>query len=123
MGCSISSNEDVLVTIGETAERRLSAARAESTGEAEMASSATTLSSQLADAITLIHFNDVYNIEEREKEPCGGAPRFKTQVDNLKELDPLIFFSGDALNPSNSKCHLVPLTLLPSLNLCVGGVT
>ena len=107
MGCSISKNKDVVVTVGEAAGRRVSAAGAESTGEAEKASSATTLTSQLADAITLVHFNDVYNIEEREKEPCGGAPRFKTQVDSLIELDPLIFFSGDALNPSNSEYRLV----------------
>ena len=116
MGCTIGtgSKEERTTTTttiisaaaAATPERRISASQAESTGEAEKASSATTLSSQLADSLTIVHFNDVYNIEEREKEPCGGAPRFKTQVDGLRELDPLVFFSGDALNPSNSKCHL-----------------
>ena len=110
MGCTIGTvKDDPITTVGKpatTAERRVSASKAESTGEAEKASSATTLSSQLADTLTIVHFNDVYNIEEREKEPCGGAPRFKTQLDSLNELDPLVFFSGDALNPSNSKCHL-----------------
>ena len=114
MGCTIGtgSKEERTTTVivkaaaPAAAERRVSASQAESTGEAEKASSATTLSSQLADSLTIVHFNDVYNIEEREKEPCGGAPRFKTQVDGLRELDPLVFFSGDALNPSNSKCHL-----------------
>lgn len=107
MGCSVSKNEDILVTMEGPAhpctDRRVSAAEAESTGEAEKASSATTLSSQLPDAITIVHFNDVYNIEERAKEPCGGAPRFKKQVDGLREHEPLVFFSGDALNPSNSE--------------------
>ena len=120
MGCSVGKSEDVAVNSGERTSRRVSASGAESMGEAEKASSASTLSSQLADAITLIHFNDVYNIEEREKEPCGGAPRFKTQVDSLRELDPLIVFSGDALNPSNSKYHLLSELFLPCLNLCVG---
>ena len=101
-------------------ERRVSASQAESTGEAEKASSATTLSSQLADSLTIVHFNDVYNIEEREKEPCGGAPRFKTQVDGLRELDPLVFFSGDALNPSNSKWHLARWLLRPFTEIMRG---
>ena len=30
-----------------------------------------------AEKITLVHFNDVYNIEERDEvEPVGGAPRY-----------------------------------------------
>ena len=117
MGCTIGTGNDRSITTVKKAaaasERRVSASKAESTGEADKASSATTLSSQLADTLTIVHFNDVYNIEEREKEPCGGAPRFKTQLDGLKELDPLVFFSGDALNPSNSKCH--PFCLLSNL--------
>ena len=28
-----------------------------------------------SDTITLIHFNDVYNVESREVEPVGGAAR------------------------------------------------
>ncbi len=28
-----------------------------------------------ADKLTLIHFNDVYNVEPRDKEPEGGAAR------------------------------------------------
>lgn len=70
------------------------------TSEAEGASSNSSTSA--LDIITILHFNDVYNIEERTKEPVGGAPRFKTKVDSLRELEPLILFSGDALNPSNS---------------------
>ena len=55
-----------------------------------------------ADGITLVHFNDVYNVQEHEREPVGGAARFKTRVDSLQHLSPLVLFSGDALNPSNS---------------------
>ena len=55
-----------------------------------------------ANGITLVHFNDVYNVEEHEREPVGGAARFKTGVDSLQHLSPLVLFSGDALNPSNS---------------------
>ncbi len=79
--------------------------------EAEKASSSS--SANIADSISLIHFNDVYNIEQRPngKEPIGGAARFKSQIDSLRHLEPLILFSGDALNPSNSQflavCMLV----------------
>ena len=31
-------------------------------------------------ALKLLHFNDVYNIEARTQEPCGGAARFVTKV-------------------------------------------
>lgn len=30
--------------------------------------------------LTILHFNDVYNIEARNQEPCGGAARFVTKV-------------------------------------------
>ena len=58
--------------------------------------------------LTIVHFNDVYNIEAREKEPVGGAARFKGKVDALRHLKPLVLFSGDALAPSNSRSfHVV----------------
>ena len=61
--------------------------------------------------LKIIHFNDVYNIEPGEKEPIGGAARFKTKIkeleDELHKLNdskkPLVLFSGDALGPSKSK--------------------
>lgn len=63
--------------------------------------------------MTILHFNDVYNIEPREKEPVGGAARFATKLASLKHLNPLIAFSGDCLNPSTSK-----LIFSVILNLC-----
>jgi len=50
--------------------------------------------------ITLVHFNDVYNVESRTEESLVGAARFKTAMRKLADRDPLILFSGDALNPS-----------------------
>lgn len=58
---------------------------------------------KMEETLTIVHFNDVYNVEEGEKEPIGGAARFKTKVDGLQGLSPLVIFSGDALNPSNCK--------------------
>ena len=55
-----------------------------------------------AEKITLLHYNDVYNVESREVEPVGGAARFVTAVKELQELNPLILFSGDIFAPSIS---------------------
>lgn len=54
----------------------------------------------LSKQLTFLHFNDVYNIEEKKTEPVGGVARFKTALDSFKELDPLIIFSGDLFEPS-----------------------
>ena len=59
-----------------------------------------------ASRITIIHFNDVYNIEPRDQEPVGGASRFVTKVNDFSAENPLILFSGDCLNPSLRKCTL-----------------
>ena len=56
--------------------------------------------------IQIIHFNDVYNIEPRDKEPVGGAARFKTAINSLGYSEPLVLFSGDALAPSSSTLSL-----------------
>ena len=50
--------------------------------------------------ITIVHFNDVYDIEAGSQEPVGGAARFATAVRRLADRDPLVLFCGDALNPS-----------------------
>lgn len=56
--------------------------------------------------LTILHFNDVYNIEPRDKEPVGGAARFVTKMKSFQG-EPLILFSGDLLNPSLSKIYIV----------------
>lgn len=58
---------------------------------------------EVQDSLTILHFNDVYNIEGRDKEPVGGAARFKRCLDKFSHLHPLTLFSGDALSPSNSE--------------------
>ncbi len=111
MGCNVSKTAGPNQVGDIDSERREGAPSGSSVSltnwspDAEKASS----SSSVADSITLIHFNDVYNIEERTngKEPIGGAARFKSQIDSLRHLEPLILFSGDALNPSNSQFSIL----------------
>lgn len=62
------------------------------------------------DKILILHFNDVYNIEPREKEPVGGAARFASKIATFKSRNPLTLFSGDALNPSMSELILFIIT-------------
>ncbi len=51
--------------------------------------------------ITILHFNDVYNIEDHGEK--GGAARLKTVLKSYQHLNPLVIFSGDAFSPSMSK--------------------
>eukprot|EP01083_Nonionella_stella_P025309 69702_1 len=67
-----------------------------------------------AKALNIIHFNDVYNIVDGNN--GGGAARFMTVIKKLKSLkpEPLIFFSGDFLSPSNISTvtkgkHMIPI--------------
>lgn len=51
--------------------------------------------------LRIIHFNDVYNIEPNIREPAGGAARFLSVINLLKNQSPcLIMFSGDIFSPS-----------------------
>ncbi|CAG0896917.1 unnamed protein product [Cyprideis torosa] len=50
--------------------------------------------------LCVVHFNDVYNIESRDVEPCGGAARFVGAVKSFSSRNPLMLFSGDILAPS-----------------------
>jgi 5'-nucleotidase len=42
--------------------------------------------------IHILHFNDVYNLYEKDDEPVGGAARFITAAAKYKELNPLVLF-------------------------------
>ena len=58
---------------------------------------------QRADALTLLHFNDVYNCEAPKKKKAGGAPRFISALKAVAAAAPseaVTFFSGDCFNPS-----------------------
>lgn len=69
--------------------------------------------------LTIIHFNDVYDIFPSDTEPVGGAARFAKLVKEYSEpphsgSPPLILFSGDCLNPSTLSAftkgeHMVPI--------------
>ncbi|RWS01134.1 trifunctional nucleotide phosphoesterase protein YfkN-like protein [Dinothrombium tinctorium] len=50
--------------------------------------------------VTILHFNDCYNIESGTREPCGGAARFKTAIDSLRDDNTMVLFSGDLFSPS-----------------------
>lgn len=65
----------------------------------------------------IIHFNDVYNIESRAQEPVGGAARFVTAVQNLRDLNPLILFSGDIFNPSAMSTVTKGKQMVPIMNM------
>lgn len=53
--------------------------------------------------ISILHFNDCYNVDPRTEEPSGGAARLKTAFDKFKDSDPLVLFSGDIIAPSISQ--------------------
>ncbi|KAK7498159.1 hypothetical protein BaRGS_00010747 [Batillaria attramentaria] len=67
-------------------------------------------------ALTILHFNDVYNIEGQVDEPTGGAARLAGYVKSCKDLNPLVLFSGDALNPSLMSVYLKGEQMVPVLN-------
>ncbi|XP_034152385.1 trifunctional nucleotide phosphoesterase protein YfkN-like [Esox lucius] len=50
--------------------------------------------------LTILHFNDVYEVEARPEEPVGGAARFATALKKFQLLNPFVVFSGDCLSPS-----------------------
>eukprot|EP00929_Paragymnodinium_shiwhaense_P036825 TRINITY_DN19699_c0_g1_i1.p1 TRINITY_DN19699_c0_g1~~TRINITY_DN19699_c0_g1_i1.p1 ORF type:complete len:1477 (+),score=286.27 TRINITY_DN19699_c0_g1_i1:96-4526(+) len=74
-------------------------------------------------ALTFLHFNDVYNVEARDKEPCGGVARFVTKVKELKaaavargEPEAICVFSGDAFNPAMTSSITKGKHMVPALN-------
>jgi hypothetical protein len=52
--------------------------------------------------VSILHFNDCYNIEPRSQEPSGGAARFVTALRSFTQSDPIVLFSGDVIAPSIS---------------------
>ncbi|UYV70694.1 hypothetical protein LAZ67_8000291 [Cordylochernes scorpioides] len=67
-------------------------------------------------AVTILHFNDCYNVESRREEPVGGAARFATALRQFSHLDPLILFSGDIIAPSIMSTFTKGEQMLPVLN-------
>ena len=50
--------------------------------------------SRPASSVTILHFNDVYEIEPRAREPVGGAARFASLVKSFAGEEPLLL-NGD----------------------------
>jgi 5'-nucleotidase len=70
----------------------------------------------LPTTVSIVHFNDVYDIEPCEQEPVGGAARFVTAVRQLNDQNPLVLFSGDAFNPSLLSTVTHGKQMVPVLN-------
>lgn len=76
--------------------------------------------------ITLLHFNDCYNIEPRAGiEPAGGAARFKSALKYFKKVSTIdgqdrsiVLFSGDILGPSIMSTFTKGEQMIPVLNEC-----
>ncbi|XP_034650773.1 mannosylglucosyl-3-phosphoglycerate phosphatase isoform X1 [Drosophila subobscura] len=67
--------------------------------------------------LTILHYNDVYNIESMaETEPVGGAARFATAIKGYAHLNPLVLFSGDAFSPSMLSTFTQGEQMVPVLN-------
>ena len=78
-----------------------------------------TLASSQGRNLTIIHFNDVYDISPRTIEPVGGASRFAHLVKQHTTATgnpPLILFSGDCLNPSLLSAFTRGEQMVPILN-------
>ncbi|EWC46120.1 hypothetical protein DRE_04694 [Drechslerella stenobrocha 248] len=83
--------------------------------------------------VRLIHFNDVYNIGASSREPVGGAARFTSLVKHYRHGDEfkdqpglLVFFSGDAYNPSLESTvtkgkHMPPILNAIGINAACAG--
>lgn len=77
--------------------------------------STTTEPNEIRNKLTILHFNDVYNIEPRDKDPVGGAARFVTKIKSFPD-EPLIVFSGDCLNPSIMSTVTKGKQMIPVMN-------
>ncbi|XP_065570879.1 mannosylglucosyl-3-phosphoglycerate phosphatase-like isoform X2 [Artemia franciscana] len=66
--------------------------------------------------LTILHFNDVYNVESQTQEPIGGAARFKTALKSFDHLKPLVLFSGDIFAPSIMSTFTGGKQMIPVLN-------
>ncbi|GIX89859.1 hypothetical protein CDAR_9371 [Caerostris darwini] len=67
-------------------------------------------------SVTILHFNDCYNVESQSSEPVGGASRFCTALKSFGDLDPLILFSGDIFAPSIMSTFTKGEQMIPVLN-------
>ena len=69
------------------------------------------LETSCSSVVTILHFNDCYNVESRAQEPSGGAPRMVTAFNAFKDCNPIVLFGGDIISPSISESPLKWSTL------------
>lgn len=67
-----------------------------------------------AHSITIIHFNDCYNIEPGPQ--SSGAAGFLTAINQYRHLNPMILFSGDIISPSFISTFTKGEQMIPVLN-------
>uniref|UniRef100_A0A1B6K7N1 5'-Nucleotidase C-terminal domain-containing protein n=2 Tax=Homalodisca liturata TaxID=320908 RepID=A0A1B6K7N1_9HEMI len=72
----------------------------------------------MAATVTILHYNDVYNIESRSEEPVGGAARFCSVIKSFSHLQPLVLFSGDIFSPSMLSTFIKGEQMSHVLNEC-----
>lgn len=72
-------------------------------GKRTLSSLGGTIMASDENVLTILHYNDVYNVESRTTEPVGGAARFSSKMKSFAHLNPLILFSGDIFSPSMRK--------------------
>lgn len=81
----------------------------------KQAADITKLSSDDGDAsVTILHFNDCYNIEPSKS--SSGAAGFVTAIRQYQHLNPMILFSGDILSPSFMSTFTKGEQMIPVLN-------
>ncbi|CAG2057801.1 unnamed protein product [Timema podura] len=68
--------------------------------------------------VTILHYNDVYNVEPRVVEPVGGAARFCAAIKTFSHLNPLVLFSGDIFSPSMLSTFTKGEQMVSVLNEC-----
>jgi len=84
-------------------------------------------SGQVGPEVLILHFGDVYHIDQRAREPVGGAARFVTTVKHFADRNPLVLFSGSAFNPSLMSTVTRGKQMVPVLNAlglqgaCIGS--
>ncbi|EFN55639.1 hypothetical protein CHLNCDRAFT_57826 [Chlorella variabilis] len=67
--------------------------------------------------LTILHFNDCYDIEARQREPVGGAARMAAKIRTFGPTA-LVLHSGDVFNPSMLSTITQGKQMVEVLNCC-----
>lgn len=76
-----------------------------------------TLPAQAEKQLTILHFNDVYEIEAQNKGKEAGLGRALTVIKQNKDTNPLILFSGDAFGSSALSTQTYGKHMIEAFNL------